>query len=192
VHLFFDICTGMGVASAVGVRPFLPTLVAGGLAAGDVEIHFNGTDFFFLQSALFLLGMVVGAIVLAVIERRRIESEPLTVVLGVISAALGALWFAGALDHNHYTDWPGLIAGVLCAVVGILATRPLLLRVRARLDDQAASAVPLYAEAFGVLLAALSVVAPPVGLVGFVFLLVLLIAGRRRSGQKYAGLRILR
>jgi hypothetical protein len=81
---------------------------------------------------------------------------------------------------------------VLCAAVGILATRPLLLRVRARLDDQAASAVPLYAEAFGVLLAALSVVAPPVGLVGFVFLLVLLIAGRRRSEQKYQGLRILR
>ena len=192
MHLFFDICTGMGVASAVGVRPFLPTLVAGGLAAGDVEIHFNGTDFFFLQSALFLLGMAVGAIVLAVIERRRIESTVLTIVLGLISAGLGALWFAGALAHNHYTDWPGFIAGVLCAVVGILATRPLLRRVGARLDAQAASAVPLYAEGFGVVLAGLSVVAPPVGLVGFVFLLWLLIAGRRRSDQKYAGLRILR
>jgi len=192
VHLFFDICTGMGVASAIGVRPFLPALVAGGLAAGDVEIHFNGTDFFFLQSALFLLGMALGAIVLAVIERRRVESEVLTVVLGAISAALGALWFAGALDHNHYTDWPGLIAGVLCACVGILATRPLLLRVRARLDPAAAAAVPLYAEGFGVLLAGLSVVAPPVGLVGLLFLLWLLIAGRRRSEQKYAGLRILR
>jgi hypothetical protein len=35
-------------------------------------------------------------------------------------------------------------------------------------------------------------VAPPVGLVGIVFLLWLLLAGRRREGQKYAGLRILR
>ena len=182
----------MGVASAVGVRPFLPALVAGGLAAGDVEIHFNSTGFFFLQSALFLLGMAVGAIVLGVIERRRIESEALTVVLAAISAAIGALWFAGALDHHHYTDWPGLIAGVLCAGVGILASRPLLLRVRARLDEAAASAVPLYAEAFAVVLAGLSVVAPPVGLVGFAFLLWLLIAGRRRADQKYAGLRILR
>jgi hypothetical protein len=68
----------------------------------------------------------------------------------------------------------------------------LLLRVRARLDAAAASAVPLYAEGFGVLLAGLSVVAPPVGRVGLVFLLWLLIAGRRRSDQKYAGLRILR
>jgi hypothetical protein len=136
--------------------------------------------------------MAVGAIVLAVIERRQIESQALTVVLGAISAALGALWFAGALAHNHYTDWPGFIAGVLCACVGILATRPLLLRVRGRLDADAASAVPLYAEAFGVVLAGLSVLAPPVGLVGFVFLLWLLVAGRRRSDQKYAGLRILR
>jgi len=192
MHLFFDICTGMGVAGAVGVRPFLPALVAGGLAAANVEIHFNGTSFFFLQSAPFLLGMAVGAIVLALIERRRIESEVLTVLLGAISAAIGALWFAGALAHGHYTDWPGLIAGVLCAVVGILATRPLLLRVRARLDPEASAAVPLYAEAFGVLLAVLAIVAPPVGLVGLLFLLWLLIAGRRRSGQKYAGLRILR
>ena len=116
--------------------------------------------------------MAVGAIVLALLERRRIESESLTVVLGAISVAIGALVFAGALDHDHYTDWPGLVAGVVCAVVGILATRPLLLRVRARLDPEASAAVPLYAEGFGVLLAALSVVAPPVGPIAFVFLLV--------------------
>jgi Domain of unknown function (DUF4126) len=182
----------MGVAGAVGVRPFLPALVAGGLAAANVEISFKGTSFFFLQSVPFLLGMAVGAIVLAMIERRQIESQVMTIVLAVISAAIGALWFAGALDHNHYTDWPGLVAGAICAVIGILATRPLLLRVRARLDPEASAAVPLYAEAFGVVLAGLSVVAPPVGLVGLLFLLWLLIAGRRRADQKYAGLRILR
>ena len=74
---------------AVGVRPFLPALVAGGLAAANVEIHFNSTDFFFLQSAPFLLGMAVGAIVLALIERRRIESQALTVVLAVIAPRSG-------------------------------------------------------------------------------------------------------
>ena len=52
--------------------------------------------------------------------------------------------------------------------------------------------MPLFAEGFGVVLAVLSVVAPPVGLVGLLFLLWLLIAGRRRADQKYAGLRILR
>ena len=42
------------------------------------------------------------------------------------------------------------------------------------------------------LLAALSVLAPPVGVIGLLLLGWLLLAGRRREGQKYAGLRILR
>ena len=134
MHLAFDICQGIGIACAVGIRPFLPALVAGGLAAGNVEIHFDGTDYSFLQSAPFLLGMAVGAIALAVIERRQIDSEPLSITLGAIGAALGALFFAGALAHGHYTSWPGLIGGVICAVVATLATRPLLVRVRTRLD----------------------------------------------------------
>ena len=192
MHLVFDIFQGIGIACAVGIRPFLPALVAGGLAAGDVEIHFSGTDYSFLQSAPFLLGMVVGAIALAMIERRQIDSEALSVALGAIGAALGALFFAGALAHGHYASWPGLIGGVVCAVIATLATRPLLVRVRARLDPEAAAAVPLYAEGTGTLDSALSIVAPPVGPIGFIALLWLLIAGRRRSEQKYAGLRILR
>jgi hypothetical protein len=50
----------------------------------------------------------------------------------------------------------------------------------------------VYAETTGLALAALSVVGPPVGVIGLALLLWLLIAGRRREGQKYAGLRILR
>ena len=41
MHLVFDICQGIGVAAAVGIRPFLPALVTGALAAGSVEISFN-------------------------------------------------------------------------------------------------------------------------------------------------------
>jgi hypothetical protein len=52
--------------------------------------------------------------------------------------------------------------------------------------------VPVYAEVIGVLLAGLSVLAPPVGVIGLAALLWLLLAGRRREGEKYAGLRILR
>jgi hypothetical protein len=39
---------------------------------------------------------------------------------------------------------------------------------------------------------ALSIVAPPVGVIALLGLLWLLLAGRRREGEKYAGLRILR
>jgi hypothetical protein len=201
VHLVFDILTGIGVAAAVGIRPFLAALVVCVLALAKVEIHFNGTSYSFLQRWPFLLALVVLAFAATLLERRlarpgegRLRS-PEAIVLGLCALALGALLFAGSLQSRgtqHYAAWPGWIAGVVCAAVALLATRPLFARVRARLDADAAGAVPLYAEASAVVLAALSVVAPPVGLIGLLALAWLLIADRRREGQKYAGLRILR
>jgi hypothetical protein len=196
MHLVFDIFQGIGIAAAVGIRPFLPALVAGALAAGNVEIHFDHTKLHFLQSAPFLLALVVLTIALTFLERRFghawLESGPASLVLAAVSFALGALLFAGSLERGHYAAWPGVIGGIACAFVGLVATRPLFARVRSRLDKDAAAAVPVYAEGSAVLLAALSVVAPPVGLIGLLALLWLLFAGRRREGQKYAGLRILR
>ena len=51
---FIDISTGAGLASSTGVRPYLPPLLAGGLARGDIGIDFDGTDFSFLESPAFL------------------------------------------------------------------------------------------------------------------------------------------
>jgi hypothetical protein len=199
VHLVFDILTGIGVAAAVGIRPFLAALVVGILAAAHVEIHFNGTTYSFLQRWPFLLAMVVLALVATFVERRigrdRGFRSPEAIALGLCALALGALLFAGSLSARgtqHYAAWPGWIGGVLCAAIALLATRPLFARARARLDAQASGAVALYAEGAAVLLAALSVVAPPIGLIGLLALGYLWLAGRRREGQKYAGLRILR
>jgi uncharacterized membrane protein len=196
VHLLFDIFQGIGIAAAVGIRPFLPALVVGALAAGNVEIHFKGTSLSFLQSGWFLLVLVLLAIALAVAERRlgreRLDTTPMWGTLAIVGAILGALLFGGSLARGHYSEVPGFIGGVVCAAIGVAATRPLFARVRARLDAEAAAAVPLYAEGTGILLAALSVIAPPVGLIGLLLLLWLLAGGRRREGQKYAGLRILR
>jgi len=196
VHLVFDIFQGIGVAAAVGIRPFLPTLAVGALAAGDVGIQFKGTDYSFLQGAPFLLAIAILAVALGLAERRfgleRFERRPGLWVVGAASLVLGALLFAGSLAQGHYAAWPGWIGGVVCAAIGIAATRPLFARARARLDAPAAAALPLYAEGAGLLLATLSVVAPPVGVIGLALLLWLLFAGRRREGQKYAGLRILR
>jgi hypothetical protein len=193
MHLVFDIFQGIGIAAAVGIRPFLPALAVGGLAAGSVEIHFKGTDYSFLQHAPFLAAVAVAAIVLALLERRfRAEQGALAVVLALAGAALGALLFAGSLARGHYAAWPGFIGGIVCAAVGAAATVPLLRRVRQRLDQSAAAALPAYAEVAALLFAVLSVLAPPVGVIGLAGLVWLLIAGRRREGQKYAGLRILR
>jgi hypothetical protein len=196
VHLVFDIFQGIGVAAAVGIRPFLPALATGALAAGDVEIHFNGTGYSFLQGAAFPLIVAVAAIILAAVERRlpteRLERAPGALVLAAISAVLGALLFAGSLARGHYAAWPGLIGGVVCALIAVAATVPLLARVRARLDQATAGSVPAYAEGAALLVAILSVLAPPVGPIVLVFLLWLLVASRKRDQQKFAGLRILR
>ena len=193
MHLVFDIFQGIGIAAAAGIRPFLPALAVGALAAGNVEIHFKGTDYAFLQHGWFLAAMAAAAVVLGVLERRfRAEQGVFSLLLAVAGAALGALLFAGSLARGHYAAWPGFIGGVLCAGVGAAATVPLLRRVRQRLDQAAAGALPAYAELAAVLAAVLSVLAPPIGVIVLAGLGWLLIAGRRREGQKYAGLRILR
>jgi hypothetical protein len=69
LHLLFDIFQGIGIAAAAGIRPFLPGLAVGLLAAGDVEIHFDHTSYSFLQSVPFLLVMFVAAALLVVLER---------------------------------------------------------------------------------------------------------------------------
>jgi hypothetical protein len=197
VHLVFDIFQGIGIAAALGIRPFLPALATGALAAGDVGIHFDHTDYSFLQSAPFLLVLAVAAIALALVERRMAgaaASPPaaLVWVLGIAAIVLGALFFAGSLARGGYAVWPGYVGGAVCAVIAILATQPLFVRVRSRLDASTVGALPLFIEGAAVLLAVLSVLAPPVGPIALALLLWLLFAGRRREGQKYAGLRILR
>lgn len=196
MHLAFDIFQGVGIAVAVGIRPLLPALAVGALAAGDVQIDFKGTDYSFLQGAPFLLAVLVAAIALALIERRRTTNDgardPLVLAIRALALAVGALLFAGALAQYHHASWPGLIGGVACAVVAIAATAPLLRRVRARLGSQGAPAVGAYAEGAAIAIAALSVLAPPVGVIALLLMGWLLLAGRRREGRKYAGLRILR
>ena len=197
MHLAFDIFQGIGIAAAIGVRPFLPSLAAGALAAGGVELHFDHTSYSFLQSAPFLLAMVVGAVLLVVLDRGvwadRLHSGPLAAVQGAISLGLGALFFAGSLVRDHHAGWPGLLGGLVCAAVGLAAARPFLARLRARLDDGAAAvAIPLVGDGAALGTCVLAVLVPPLGLVALAWLVWLLVAGRGRSQAKYAGLRILR
>lgn len=194
VHLTFDIFQGIGIAAALGIRPFLPGLAAGALAAGDVELHFDHTGYHFLQGVPFLVAVFVLAAALSVLEsRQNVDNGPPAFVLGVISAVLGALFFAGSVDRSGHSPVIGLIGGVICAAVAIAAARPFLSRLRSRLDAESAGVgVPLIAEGSALLVAVLSIVAPPLGVVALLALLWLLWQGRGREEQKYAGLRILR
>jgi Domain of unknown function (DUF4126) len=191
VKLLLDILQGMGVSAAAGLRPFLPTLLVGALAADDLGVDFDGTDFAFLESPWFLLAMVV-AFVVTTLLRTRLETPAGEAALGGIGLGLGALLFAGTLDDRHATWWPGIVGGLVCALIAQQGARSLLTRTRARLDAAAAAALFLYAEAAALLLAGLSVLIPPVSVLAIGFFVWLRLGGRRREGEKHAGLRILR
>jgi Domain of unknown function (DUF4126) len=196
VHLVFDILQGAGLAAAVGIRPFLPGLLAGALAAGNAGVDFNHTDYSFLESPGFLAALFLALLVVALAERRlgpgKVDAGPLGAAVAGLSIGLGALLFAGSLADHHHTAWPGLIGGGLCAGIAQAAARSLFTRTRVRLDAAAAVALPAYAEGAGIVVAGLSVLLPPLAIVFLAFLVWLLITGRRREGRKYAGLRILR
>jgi hypothetical protein len=196
MHLAFDILQGAGLAAAVGIRPFLPGIVAGALAAGNAGVDFDHTSYSFLEAPWFLIVLAAALVAVGLAERRvgagRVESGPIGAAVGGIALGLGALLFAGSLADTHHTAWPGLIGGIACAALGQAAARSLFGRTRARLDAAAQAALPAYGEAAGVVVAGLSVALPPLAIVFLVFLAWLLITGRSREGRKFAGLRVLR
>jgi hypothetical protein len=191
MKLLVDILQGIGLSAAAGLRPFLPTLAAGAFANADIGVDYEHTAFSFLESPVFLLAVAI-VMVVTFLLRGRLETAAGAAALSGIGIGLGALLFAATLDDRHAVWWPGLIAGLACAALAGAAVRDLFMRTRARLDPEAAAALPIYAEAVAVVLAALSILVPPVSVLAVGFLVWLLAGGRRREGEKYAGLRILR
>ena len=203
MSLFLDIGTGTGLASATGIRPYLPPLLAGGLARGDIGIDFDGTDLWWLESPAFLAAVLALAVVGFLVERSeanraspdiaaRAGRGAAEILAGVLGLALGALLFAGALVDNGGDAWIGLVFGPLCAALGWLAIGGLVERVRGRLAPDQAALVTVYADAAALILAAIAVFVPPLAFLAIPGFVVLLLGGRRRDGEKYAGLRILR
>jgi hypothetical protein len=203
MSLFLDIGTGAGLASATGVRPYLPPLLAGGLARGDIGIDFDGTDLWWLESPVFLAAVLALGFVGFLVERSaanraspdiggRAGRGPAEILSGLIGIALGTLLFAGALYDDGQPVWIGLAFGPVCAALAWLAVGGLVERVRARLAPDQAALVTAYADAAALILAAIAIFVPPLAFLAIPGFVVLLLGGRRREGEKYAGLRILR
>ena len=196
MDFLLDLLQGIGLAAAVGIRPFLPVLLAGALAAANLGLDFYGTDFAFHEEWPFLLGVLVLVAGLDIVGRRAgrdaPDRPPLLYALLALALALGALVAAGSVAEDSSDWWAGAIAGVAAAALGFEAARQLFGRVRRRLDEQAAAALPVYAEGVALLAAGISILFPPLALLVVGALIWLLAGGRRREGEKYAGLRILR
>ncbi len=139
MDFILDLLQGAGLAAAIGIRPFLPVLLAGALASADAGLDFRGTDFSFLEEWPFLLGVLVarrGA------GRRRPPRRPRR--RRPAAAALhprGRRARAGGAARGRIGRRPlerlvgRAIVGVACAALGFQAARSLFARVRRRLDD---------------------------------------------------------
>jgi hypothetical protein len=196
MDLVFDLLQGAGIAAAIGIRPLLPVLLVGALASADAGLDFDGTSFDFLESPAFLFGVVV-LVAATDLARRRfgeaaLDAGPGLIAFGAITVALGAAEAGGSMDDRGHPVVAGLLVGAACAVLGLLASRSLFGRVRSRLDAEAAGALPFYREAAAVVAAAMSVLFPPLAVLVVIGLALLMAGGKRRAGEKYAGLRILR
>ncbi len=182
---------GAGLAAASGIRPFLPSLVAGILASANLGLDYDGTHVAFLESPVFL-GVLAGAAVAAAAARDALQTRAGEFARGAAGLVLGLLAAVGSLDDVSSTWWPAVPVGLACAALGFAVARSLLARVRGRLDADTAGALPFYAEAAALAAAGFSILFPPLAIVVLGLLAWLAIGGRRREGEKYAGLRILR
>jgi Na+-translocating ferredoxin:NAD+ oxidoreductase RnfA subunit len=196
MDFILDLLQGAGLAAAIGIRPFLPVLLAGALATADLGLDFDGTDFAFLESWPFLLAAVILVGALDMVGRRAgrdaVDRPPLLYAVAGIALLLGALAAAGSVADRSDAWWVGAVVGLVCAALGFQASRSLFARVRRRLDEQAAAALPVYAEGTALAAAGVSILFPPLAVLVLGGLVWLLSGGRRRAGEKYAGLRILR
>jgi uncharacterized membrane protein len=195
MNFVLDLLQGLGIAAAVGIRPILPVALAGVLASANLGLDFGGTAFAFLER--WWVWVLVALIVIgADLAGYRRDNEPERGALGwfllALAVALGALEAAGSLEDRGNPWIVGLLAGAAAAVLGILAARSLFGRVRRRLDRDAAAALPYYGEVAALAAAGLSIAFPPLAILVLAALGWLLAGGRRRAGEKYAGLRILR
>jgi uncharacterized membrane protein YhaH (DUF805 family) len=197
VSLGFDIGQGAGLAGASGVRPFLPPILTGALASGDIGVDFDGTTFDWVESPGFLLVVLAISVAVYIYDRRapkpppgeRSQVQAILVVLGMI---FGAILFGASLSEGGETEYPGVIAGMLCALLGFAAVAVLFARARARLEGGAAALLNIYADVTSLVIAVLAIVFPPLGYVVLVGFVVLLIRAQQGGDRKYEGLRILR
>ena len=135
-------------------------------------------------------GLIIGAVVPGVMP-----------AWGAIAGAapLGVLAAAAALSGEDEALWPALPVGLVGAGVAAAVSRDVAAGA-ARRERSSLEAVTAQAPAgliaivvvAAIVIAALSVVAPPVSLVALTALAWLWLARRRRSERKHEGLRVLR
>lgn len=192
MDLFLAISQGIGTSLATGIRALLVPLFVGVMARLNAGIDFEHTGFEWLEAVWWLALLVV--LVAAAWLLDRSDADVPEGVWVVVAMGLGGLLFAGTLEDENYFGTAGIVPGMLCALVGFLAARAFLGGALQRLAARGESGATITAlgDLGAIVVAAIVVLLPPASYLLAAFCLWVLLARRRREGQKYEGLRILR
>ena len=192
MDLFLAISQGIGTSLATGVRALLVPLFVGAMARANALVDFEQTGFEFLESIWFLALLLVLVVAAFLLERSHVEIPE--GLWAVVAMALGGLLFAGVLEDDDYFGTGGIVPGMLCALLGFVAARAFLGGASERLAarGEGAGTLRTIGDLGAIALAALALLVPPLSYVAVAFCAYVLLARRRRAGEKYEGLRILR
>jgi hypothetical protein len=139
------------------------------------------------------IGMFGGAIA-GLAEGQIEDSRPVTGLLLVLAAVAAGIAFGASLRAEDHPAWPGWVAGAVVAGFALLVVGSVVAGAAQRAGEGgSASFIAAIAGAAALVLALLSLTpASPVSIVVLLALAYIAVGRRRRAGQKYEGLRILR
>jgi hypothetical protein len=137
-------------------------------------------------------GVLAGAIAGAV-ARDGDGMGPLSGLLLTIAGLGGAYAFGASLDAEDHPAWPGWFVGAALVVIAFLVARDLVAGAAERAGEGgSAGAIAAMAVVGAAVIAGLSLLWGPLGLLALAGIAYLGLARRRRAAAKHEGLRSLR
>ncbi len=198
MDLLLAIFQAAGLGLAVGVGGPLAALFVATMAHLGLGIDPEGTDWEFFASNWFIVLMFAANVAAFYAQRSGLAARPDAFRAGAAGFAtlVGAIAGAASLAEEDEPALLGLvIAGLLALAASLLASEVLLGAQRRAAAEHEAAPVGTLALIFaltGIVIAALALFVPPSAIVVAGALATLALGRRRRAGEKYEGLRILR
>lgn len=196
MDLLLAICQALGLGLAFGIGGPLTALFAAVMARFGAGIDPEGTEWAFFGEDWFIT-VLFGANVLAFgATRFKLDQR---IPLAILAATAGAIAGAASLAEQGETAAIGLVIGALAGGGSALLAGEILAGARKRAASGAGGegadpgeALTLIFAGAGIVTALLALFVPPASLLVLGALLVVASGRRRKAGEKYEGLRVLR
>lgn len=193
MDLLNAITQALGIGLCVGVGGPLAALFVVAMAALGAGFDPEFTDWEFISETWFV-AVIFGLVIAAVFgDRAKLE---LRLPLALFAASFGAIAGAASMAEEGETVLLGIIVGAIAGGAGSLIAHDVLQGARKRAsssgDEGASNTLAVIFAAAGIAIAAVALFISPGALVILVALAFLALSRRRKAGEKYEGLRILR